>query len=131
MREVRLNTPVIGVRRTLNGKVVVKDHQQREETYDHVIFACHGDQAYRLLTDRTPIETDVLRHITYKRNRAIVHRDKAVRPCSHPAHATCPPTPLDPRAHARGTLPTPARLDPRPRVLTPPPAPRSTPPPPS
>ena len=86
--EVRLNTPVVAVRRTAVGKVVVRDHTQREESFDHVIFACHGDQALRLLADRTPQEHSILKNIQYKHNRAVVHRDVSVRhfavPCQPP-----------------------------------------------
>jgi len=79
VREIRLSTPVIGVRRTLTGQVIVRDAHQRDEAFDHIVFACHGDQALRLLQDHTAAELDILQHVRYKPNRAVVHRDRKVR----------------------------------------------------
>jgi len=76
VREIRAST--------LTGRVIVRDAHQRDETFDHVVLACHGDQALPLLQDRTAAEAAVLRDVRYKPNRAVVHRDRKVRISSRP-----------------------------------------------
>ena len=57
---VRLNSPVESVVRTHEG-VVLRSSSHREEAFDHVIFACHSDQALRILgDDATPLERNTL-----------------------------------------------------------------------
>ena len=56
---VRLNTPVESVRRTADG-VDVTASGQTAERFDHVVFACHSDQALRMLADPSPIERELL-----------------------------------------------------------------------
>ncbi len=77
---IRLQTPVISVSRAADGvKVVVSG--DRIEHFDHVIFACHSDQALRILgADATSLEQDVLGKIPYGRNVAVLHTDHTVLP---------------------------------------------------
>lgn len=53
----------------------MRDATGREEQYDDIVFACHGDQILPLLLDATPDERRVLGGMRYKANHAIVHRD--------------------------------------------------------
>ncbi len=76
---IRLNCGVRAVRRTEAG-VEVTNAQGRTETYDQVVFACHGDQALRLLSDATPEERRVLGAFQYQKNRVYLHRDVAQMP---------------------------------------------------
>jgi predicted NAD/FAD-binding protein len=71
---IRLNCGVTAVKRTESG-VEVSDVTGRTEIYDEVIFACHGDQALRLLKDATSQERDVLSGFTYQKNQVYLHRD--------------------------------------------------------
>jgi predicted NAD/FAD-binding protein len=71
---IRLNCGVTAVRRTESG-VEVTDVTGRTEAYDQVVFACHGDQALRLLQDATPKEREILSAFEYQKNRAYLHRD--------------------------------------------------------
>lgn len=50
------------------------------ETFDQIIFACHSDQALRLLTDPAPEEARALSAIRYQDNRMILHRDARQMP---------------------------------------------------
>ena len=50
---IRLRTPVESVRRTPAG-VIVKAAGCEAERFDRVFFACHSDQALRLLADAEP-----------------------------------------------------------------------------
>lgn len=77
--DLRLATPVHGVRRLTAGAVVTTGHGV--EHFDQVVFACHSDQALRLLgEDATPEERRLLGAIRYQRNHAVLHTDEAVLP---------------------------------------------------
>lgn len=71
---IRLNCGVVAVQRTESGAEVT-DITGRTEHYDEVVFACHGDQALRLLKDATSQEKSILGGFRYQPNRAYLHRD--------------------------------------------------------
>jgi predicted NAD/FAD-binding protein len=48
--------------------------------YDQVVFACHSDQALRLLPHATADERAVLSAIPYQSNRAVLHTDEKLLP---------------------------------------------------
>lgn len=50
------------------------------ETYDHVIFACHSDQALRLLAQPTVEEQAALSAMRFQDNQMILHSDTAQMP---------------------------------------------------
>ncbi len=86
LADARLATPVLGVRRDAAGALITT--AQRVEHYDQVIFACHSDQALRLLgADATPAETEVLGAIRYQPNRAVLHTDASLLPRKRSAWA--------------------------------------------
>ncbi len=62
------------------GKVRVTDTQGQVNTYDQVIFACHGDQALAMLKDATPEEKSALGAFKYQKNRAFLHKDASIMP---------------------------------------------------
>jgi uncharacterized protein len=76
---IRLRTPVEQVRRTPAG-VFVKAAGAEAERFDRVFFACHSDQALRLLADASPVEREVLGAIRYQRNDVVLHTDVRVLP---------------------------------------------------
>lgn len=76
---VRLSTPVEQVRRSAEGVGVIP-RRGSPESFDHVVFACHSDQALRMLTDSTATEREVLSEFPYGRNTAILHTDETVLP---------------------------------------------------
>jgi predicted NAD/FAD-binding protein len=87
LQDVRIATPVRAVLRepldqqrgALPERVaVITDHGR--ETFDHVILACHSDQALALLPDASPQEREVLSAIPYQPNRAYLHLDEALMP---------------------------------------------------
>lgn len=67
------------VSRTSDG-VMVKPRSGPAAHFDHVIFACHSDQALRMLADPTPTERSVLSEFPYGRNTAVLHMDHRVLP---------------------------------------------------
>ncbi|MBK8014290.1 MAG: FAD-dependent oxidoreductase [Deltaproteobacteria bacterium] len=77
--EVRLGEPVRSVRRD-NGTVTLRFDATEPETFDHVIFACHSDQALRLLEDPSPTEQALLGAIPYQANEVALHIDERLMP---------------------------------------------------
>ena len=50
------------------------------ETFDEVVFACHSDQALRLLQQPTEEEREVLTAFPYSGNDVILHTDTSILP---------------------------------------------------
>jgi len=76
---IRLNAPVAAVRRMPNH-VLVKPQWGEAEHFDAVFFACHSDQALRILADATPLEHEVLGAIPYQQNDVVLHTDTSILP---------------------------------------------------
>ena len=76
---VRLSTAIEQVCRSIEGVVVISRNGS-PELFDHVVFACHSDQALRMLADSTASERDVLSEFPYGRNIAVLHTDESVLP---------------------------------------------------
>jgi len=79
LRDVRVNTPVLSVRRGPAGPVAVTT-RQGEAHYDAVVFACHSDQALRLLADPAAEESRVLGAVRYQPNDVWLHTDERLLP---------------------------------------------------
>jgi predicted NAD/FAD-binding protein len=59
------------------------------QSFDHVVFACHSDQALRILGDgATTTEREILSAFPYERNVAVLHTDIALLPRSRRAWAS-------------------------------------------
>ena len=74
---VRKSCPVRHVQRYAHGVRLQTDTDAHD--FDHVILACHGDDALRIV-DPTPAERAVLGAFRYQTNRAVVHSDGSVMP---------------------------------------------------
>ncbi len=77
---IRLNTPVFGVDRNITGSYVTLTTMNGKETFDHVIFACHSNQALECLNDATTMESEILGAIPYSQNEVVLHTDESVLP---------------------------------------------------
>lgn len=76
---IEVNHPVQKVtRREGRVQLYLRDGQMRE--FDKVVFACHADQALRLLADAGNEETRLLSAFKYQKNTATVHTDESVMP---------------------------------------------------
>jgi len=75
---VETNSPVESIRRGAAGVEV----RVRGETraFDHVILACHADQALRLVVDPRSVERAVLQKFPYQANDVVLHTDESVLP---------------------------------------------------
>jgi len=76
---VRLDCAVTQVRR-LNDGVWVSAQGAGTERFDHVFFACHADEALRVLADPSPAEREILGALPFQRNEAVLHTDTALLP---------------------------------------------------
>jgi uncharacterized protein len=77
--DVRLRTPVQKVRRGPEC-VEVTARNAGMERFDHVIFACHANQALRMLDDPTRTERESLSAFPYEWSTALLHVDTSILP---------------------------------------------------
>lgn len=78
--EIRLKTPVTGLRRH-SGGVVLRDAEGHEDNFDQVVLACHADQSLSILgEDAVREERDILSAFRYSPNRVILHSDSSLMP---------------------------------------------------
>jgi predicted NAD/FAD-binding protein len=76
---IRLSAPVRTVIRRPDHVEVVPAHGPAER-FDHVVLACHSDQALAMLADPSPVERELLGAIPYQENLAVLHTDTRVLP---------------------------------------------------
>ncbi|MBX9632886.1 MAG: FAD-dependent oxidoreductase [Burkholderiales bacterium] len=98
--EVRLETPVLGVRR--GGDHVEVRTAHGSERFDSVVLGSHSDQSLAMLEDADAAERDVLGSVRYQHNGAWLHTDETLLPRAREAWS------------AWNYLTGPARLDGRP-----------------
>jgi predicted NAD/FAD-binding protein len=76
---IRLNCGVREVQRQ-GDHVLVTDCEGRAERFNHVVLACHADQALAILVDAIPNEQSLLAAFRYSRNLAMLHTDASFMP---------------------------------------------------
>jgi predicted NAD/FAD-binding protein len=81
----RLACPVQSVRRHAAG-VEIRSAAGSED-FDHVVMACHSDQALALLTDADDREHSILDAMPYQANDTVLHTDASVLPRNRRAWA--------------------------------------------
>lgn len=74
----RLRCPVLAVRRDEQGVELETDRGR--ERFDHVVLACHSDDALELLHDADAREQSVLGAIRYQSNDTVLHTDARLLP---------------------------------------------------
>lgn len=76
---IKLNTDIKSVTRA-NDDVTIELANGEQHFFDKVIFACHSDQALKLLGDATSQEKSVLGAIPYTENSVVLHTDTNLLP---------------------------------------------------
>jgi predicted NAD/FAD-binding protein len=76
---IKLNTPVKAVKRNTNNVEITLQNGEIAQ-FDYVFFACHSDEALRMLTDATKSEQEVLSAIPYQQNSVYLHTDVNLMP---------------------------------------------------
>ncbi|MEQ1904685.1 MAG: FAD-dependent oxidoreductase [Pirellulaceae bacterium] len=85
--KILVNSPIASVFRTADSVRLTPQAGESQE-FDHVVFACHSDQALRILgSEATKTEQEVLIAFPYERNVAILHTDRRLLPRSRRAWA--------------------------------------------
>lgn len=77
-KNIKLNSQIKSVERK-NDHVAIQFHD-RTERFDWVFFACHSDEALKLIKSPTQDEKNVLKAIPYKDNEVILHFDERFMP---------------------------------------------------
>jgi predicted NAD/FAD-binding protein len=76
---IRTGQPVTRIERHAETNTVIcADGTQ--ENYDHIVLACHADQALSLLAEPSSEERDTLGNIRYQANTAVLHTDTSLLP---------------------------------------------------
>ncbi|MFT7128282.1 MAG: putative NAD/FAD-binding protein [Gammaproteobacteria bacterium] len=65
-----------------NGLVHLTMSNGNVETFDHLVFACHSDQALALLGDVSQAEKIALTCIPYRENEVVLHADTRILPAN-------------------------------------------------
>jgi len=76
---IQINNGAVKVDRK-NGNAIVHTANGQVQTFDKVIFACHADQALKLLATPTALQTALLSPFKYQYNSATVHTDESIMP---------------------------------------------------
>ena len=80
---VRLNSPVQRVQRDASGVTIAFNQQEfnhKTERFDHVVFACHSDQALKMLSEPSNAERAVLGALRFQANDVLLHTDTSIMP---------------------------------------------------
>jgi predicted NAD/FAD-binding protein len=75
---IRLNCPVTRVERDRDAVVI--HSTAGSERFDKVIFACHSDQALKLLAEPSSAEQSILGALPYADNEVVLHTDIGLLP---------------------------------------------------
>lgn len=78
--KIQLRKKVVEVSRMTDGKVSVLAADGSSAIYDRVILACHADQAYEIVKDKTADEVRLLSKFKYQPNKAVLHTDCNLMP---------------------------------------------------
>ncbi|KAL2261008.1 hypothetical protein VTK26DRAFT_4821 [Humicola hyalothermophila] len=83
---LRLNTRVTALTHDANGRLRLHTENGSSDTFDHVILATHGDQAYSIIRDwATDEERAILQAFRTSENTAVLHSDTSLMPSSRKA----------------------------------------------
>jgi len=84
-KDIKLNCAVNAVKRNKNSVEVT--HSEGVERFDYIFFACHSDEALKIIKDPSDNEREVLSSIPYSRNEVTLHTDESVMPKNKPSWA--------------------------------------------
>jgi predicted NAD/FAD-binding protein len=77
--QIRLSTPVQSIERHAEH-VDIHLGDGEAERFDHVVIACHSDQALRMLAQPRAIERELLGAFPYQANETVLHTDESLLP---------------------------------------------------
>ena len=78
-KNIKLNSRIESIDRN-NNKIAIHFSNTITEHFDHLIMACHSDEALNLLAKPTNKEIETLGKINYQANEAVLHTDSSIMP---------------------------------------------------
>lgn len=78
--KIRLECAALKVTALPDGKISIEDERGKNEIFDHVIFACHADEAMKILQNATPQQSSVIGAFRYQENEIVLHGDVSFMP---------------------------------------------------
>ena len=78
-KNIKLNSHINSIHRN-NNKISIHYNNNVTEFFDHLIMACHSDEALGLLSNPTHNEVKTLSNIKYQANEAVLHTDSSIMP---------------------------------------------------
>ncbi|MFT6106162.1 MAG: putative NAD/FAD-binding protein [Rickettsiales bacterium] len=85
--KIKLNCNIIASNQAEGGIILTCD-QGKNYSFDHVIFASHADQTHRIISDKTPLEEEIISKVKYSDNIAVLHKDQNQMPKNKKAWAS-------------------------------------------
>ncbi|MEM7209089.1 MAG: FAD-dependent oxidoreductase [Pseudomonadota bacterium] len=76
---VQINSGVRNISRN-DDAVIVEDWSGQQQRFDHVVLACHADEALRMLDKPDSNEQLLLSTFRFERNRTLLHSDSRLMP---------------------------------------------------
>ena len=76
--KIKLNSIISNVYRN-NGKCIIEINKKKLK-FDFVFFACHADQALKLIKNPYLLEKNILGSFKYSSNKAVLHQDTNLMP---------------------------------------------------
>ena len=65
--------------KTEGNRVIITDERSEIDVFDHVIFACHADEAIAIMDNPEPYQS-IIGSFRYQKNDIIVHKDTSFMP---------------------------------------------------
>lgn len=84
---VRLSSGISSVSRTAEA-VTLHFKDRQPESFEQVVFACHGNQILPMLAAPTALEREILGRFATSRNEACLHTDEGMLPAREDARAS-------------------------------------------
>ena len=75
---IHLNCPVQSVEQ--KGDKILITHANGTDEFDEVVFACHADQALKMVNTPTKQQKDILGAFSYQENKIVIHSDESFMP---------------------------------------------------
>jgi predicted NAD/FAD-binding protein len=77
--KIKKNCKIIKLERNNTG-IIITDQEKKIYKFDKVIFACHADQALKIIAKPSKKEQEILGSFKYQNNQVILHQDSSFMP---------------------------------------------------
>ncbi|MBP7709463.1 MAG: FAD-dependent oxidoreductase [Rickettsiales bacterium] len=85
--KIKLSTEITKCHQGTNG-LTLEDRLGNKYEFDHVVFASHANETFKIISDKTPEETRILSKFKFSQNLAVLHRDENQMPKNKKAWAS-------------------------------------------